>query len=265
MLNESSMEKSDSPASENITDESLTNRKPGHSRLLDLTVTLIVLMVSVFGVYYSEHAKVASIAHQNNSLDTQIATLNEEIKQQNNINNGIVAVGSLYKDPAGKIGLLSGAITMTLPQGWSRVPQQDDCSGGTIDSEATCTYVTAVAPTSLINVDGSSKWSVNVGVFDYSKSNGTAKDWFYTEYQGMAADSTIVGTTNIFTVPVNGYSTYAIDYPASASNIQAYYVIAHGSYVVVVSADIQDSLSAFDYLSTYQPSITQMVQSIKFQ
>ena len=242
--------------------------QPKDKKLFGLVVILILLIgiIAAFGIYRKLHEDARNLASQNNTLNSQIASLNGKIKKQQDINNGVVPAGSIYKAPAGKIGLLNGAITMTMPKGWTNITQ-GYCTGGTIDSNANCEDIAAIAPSTLIKYYSgvkSATWSVSIGVFDYSSSDVSAKDWFYTKYQGMPANSTITGTTNIFTTPVNGYSTYAIDYPGYSST-QAYYVIAHGDYAVVVSAGVQDSGGGFDYRTTYQPLINQMVQSIKFQ
>jgi|GEM_PF-3367859 len=268
------MENTDTLA-ENAANEPLTTRKPEHSKLLVLVVTLILVIgvVSAVGVYYKEHANVASVARQNSLLNTQVTTLNNEIRQQNNINSGIVSAGSVYKHPTGKIGLLNSSITMTLPKGWIRVPSSG-CTGGTIDSTIVCQDTAAVAPSNLVSSDGTTKWSTTIGVFNYSSADGDGKNWYYTKYEGMSAGSDLTAINPILST-INSYSAYSEERQAfhvgysEPEYVFADYAVVHGQYGVVVGAQVEagavDGPSAFDYRTTYQPLINQMVQSIKFQ
>ena len=244
-------------------------------KLLDLVVVLILgfSIVLAFGVYHKEHTNTDNIVRQNNLLSSQASTLDSKIKQQDDINNGIVTVGSVYKDPTGKIGLLNGVITMTLPKNWVRLPASG-CTGGTIDSAIVCQDTTAVAPSNLVNSDGTAKWSVSIGAFDYSSTDGNAKNWYYTKYEGMSAGSDLTAI-NPVSSSINGYSAYSEERQAfhvgynDPEYVFADYAVVHGQYGVVVGAQVEagavDGPSAFDYRTPYQPLINQMVQSIKFQ
>jgi hypothetical protein len=252
-------------------------QKPKTQKLVGLIVILILVIgiALVFGTYHKENGDATKITDQNNSLSSRIVSLNSKIKQQQNINNGVVSAGSIYKDPTGKIGLLNGVISMALPNGWKRLPASS-CTGGSIDSNVTCEDVANVAPSDLIKSDGTASWSANIGVFDYSSSDGSAKSWYESKYFGSTLAS--FGTpeaVNISETPINGYSALSFQWAAippvdNPDYTNAVYVVVHGSYGVVVSAQVQASTvygaaNAFDYRTTYQPLISQMVQSIKFQ
>jgi Flp pilus assembly protein TadG len=249
---------------------------PGKHHTFSLVIVLLIIAVGTgvaAGVYYLEQAKAKTITDQNSTLGAQALTLNKEIKQQNDINNGIVPASQIYKDPAGGIGLVNGAITLTLPKGWVRVPQ-NNCTGGTIDSTAVCQDITAVAPSNLVNSDGTAKWSVNIGVFSYNSSDGSAQNWYETKYDGSPLVS--YGTPqaiNISTTPISGYSALSFQFVSppldNPDYTNAHYAVVNGKYAVEVDAQVQAGAiygtSAFDYRATYLPQITQMMQTIRFQ
>jgi hypothetical protein len=243
-----------------------------------VVVSLIILagVAAAFVIYFHDGAKIKSLDSENNALNTQTASLKIQVQQQNNINNGVVAPGSIYKDPAGGIGLVNGAVTFTLPSNWKRVPHES-CAGGTIDSTAVCQDVASIAPGNMVESDGTSKWSATIGVYDYASTDGSARNWFESVYyHSPLADLGNPEAANISQSPVNGYSALSFDYvatnpaPTPPDYTDAFFTVVHGSYAVVVSAQVQASTAygnanAFDYTSTYLPELTKMVQSIKFQ
>jgi hypothetical protein len=269
------MENPETPPTENAANKPLAVRKPGHSKLSIVIVLLILVsgILSGFSVYHKEHTDAAGVVLQNSRLNTQITTLTNEIRQQNNINSGAVSEGSGYKDPTGKVGLLNGAITMTLPKGWVRVPESG-CTGGTIDSTIVCQDTAAVAPSNLVSSDGTAKWSAAIGVFNYSSADGDSKNWYYTKYEGKPAGSDLTAI-NPVTLTINSYNAYSEERQAfhvgysDPEYVFADYAVVHGQYGVVVNTQVEagtiDGPGAFDYRATYQPLINQMVQSIKFQ
>ncbi len=244
--------------------------KHRHTILIALFV-LVIAAGSAFGVYESEQSKASKVVSLNSSLNTQAISLNKEIKQQTDTNNGVGAPGSVYKDPAGGIGLVNGAITLTLPSGWVRVPA-DLCTGGTIDSTIVCQDIAAVAPKSLVKPDGTASWSVPIKVFGYTSSNGSAENWLYSDYEGGYS----TGAIDVSSSPINGYNAYSYEYQAfdiygpAPEYTQAYYAVVHGKYGLVIDTMIQSGSSpsqqgSYDYRATYQPQIEQMLKTIKFQ
>jgi hypothetical protein len=228
----------------------------------------------IVGTYYLEKSRSDKLSVQNSVLAAQITELTGEIKQQTDINNGTVAAGKVYKDPAGGIGLVNGAITLTLPKGWVRIPQAD-CTGGTIDSTAVCQDIAAVAPSHLVRADGSASWSVRTSVFSYSSNDGSAKNW----YEGIYDHNPLASygspeAVNISTDPINGYSALSFQFVSppldNPDYTAAHFALVHGKYAVEVDAWIQAGKefgggTAFDYRTSYLPEIIKMMQSIKFQ
>jgi len=268
------MKKTKSASAEPITVTAASTSSGQKLLLLAVFAILIIGLMVAGAIYQAEHARAGHIARQNDLLSSQIATLNNQIKQQNNINNGIVPAGAVYKDPAGKIGLVNGSITMTLPKDWVRLPQ-GYCSIGSIDSTAVCEDTAAVAPRDLVKSDGTATWSAEIGVFDYSGADGTAKSWYENKYSGDTLAS--FGTPkaiNISEAPVNGYSALSFQWVSlpldNPDYTNAEFAVAHDKYGVTVTAQVQVGTSynpanAFDYRTTYLPLLNQMVQSIKFQ
>lgn len=259
--------------------DSKINAQPIEKKGAEFVAWLAFALIILVGVslavwiYVHDSSKVRSLTSQNNVLNTQTASLKTQIQQQADINNGVVAPSSFYKDPAGKIGLLNGAITMTMPSGWVRLPQ-NYCGGGSVDSNVNCEDVAAVAPNNIVKPNGTTNWSASIGVFDYNSSDGTARSWYEKKYFGDTLASYLSPVaTNISEAPVSGYSSLVFQWVAQPLNNPEYtnavYVIVHGRYGVVVNAQVQTSTvygtNAFDYRATYQPLINQMVQSIKFQ
>ncbi len=247
--------------------------KPKDQNFLRLVVILILVIgiALSYGTYHKKSGDVSNITTQNSSLNSQITSLNNKIKQQQDTNNGVVPAGSVYKDPSGEIGLLNGAITLTLPSGWVRVPSSS-CTGGTIDSTIVCQDIAAVAPKSLVKSDGTVSWSVPIKVFDYSSSDGSAENWFNTKYTGALN----TGAINVFTAPINGYSAYSFDYQAfdiyglAPEYTEASYAVAHGKYAIAIDAIVKSGSTpsaqgSYDYRNTYQLQIEQMLKSIKIQ
>lgn len=267
------MEKSDTLPSQEIDSKSTQLPKPKDQNLLRLVVILILVIgiALSYGTYHKKSGDVSNITTQNSSLNSQIESLNNKTKQQQNINNGVVSAGSVYKDPSGEIGLLNGAITLTLPSGWVRVPSSS-CTGGTIDSTIVCQDIATVAPKSLIKSGGTVSWSVPIKVFDYSSSDGSAENWFNTKYTGALN----TGAMNVSTAPINGYSAYSFEYQAfdiygpAPEYTEASYAVAHGKYAIAIDAFVQSGSTpsakgSYDYRNTYQPQIEQMLKSIKIQ
>lgn len=248
-----------------------------HSKKLSLWMVclmfIILALISAGVAYLKEHSKTATLSHQNSQLSAQETILDNEVKQQNNTNHDIVSTSTVYKDPPGKIELANGTITMTLPKSWMRMPA-GECTGGTIDSTIVCQDIASVAPSNMINTDGTTKWSANVEVFDYNNSDGDAKNWYYTKYEDMPAGSDLSAVNPISSL-INGYSAYSEQIEAfyTGTNdpeyVDAYYAVVHGQYGVVITTQIEagsiNGPNAFDYRTTLQPLINQMVQSIKFQ
>lgn len=248
-----------------------------HSKKLSLWMVCLTFIILAFisgGVtYLKEHSKTTTLAHQNSQLSIQETLLDNEVRQQNNANKDIVSTGAAYKDPPDKIGLFNGAITMALPKGWIRMPA-GECTGGTIDSTIVCQDIASVTPSSMVTNDGTTKWNANIEVFDYNNSDGDAKNWYYTKYEDMPAGSDLSAVNPISSL-INGYSAYSEEMEAfyTGTNdpeyVDAYYAVVHGQYGVVVTSQVEagsiNGPNAFDYRTTLQPLINQMVQSIKFQ
>ncbi len=247
-----------------------------HHSILTASLILVIAAGAAYGVYASEQSKAAKITSQNSSLNNQIAALNREIKQQNNINDDVVAKSKVYQDPSGGIGLVNGAVTFTLPSGWKRVPASF-CGGYSIGSKAVCQDVAAVAPSTLIASDGPSTWSATIEVYNYTSSNGSAASWYENVDGGdPLTDNGAPEAINVSQLPINGYSALSTliaspeTPPTPPDYTNAIFVVVRGSYAVVVSAVVQTNTGyeanvAFDYRTTYLPVLAKMVQTIRFQ
>lgn len=244
---------------------------------LGILIAVLLSFGIVASAYAVGHARITNVTRQNNALKAQASSLSKQIKQQDDINKGIVSASDEYKDPDGGLGLLDGAITFTLPKDWSRVPATD-CSGGSRDSEVLCYDVAAIAPKSLIN-DGKSNWSAGVAVFEYKSTDGSAQNWYETKYDGTPlANYNIPIILNLKTDPINGDSAVSFQaeggvYKGTLAYTNAFYVLVHGKYAVLVHARLQDGgvygsypgAKPYDYRTTYEPILRQFIESIKFK
>jgi len=242
---------------------------------------ILVAILFSFGVigsaYITGPVKIASGTRQNNELKAKVLSLNEQIKQQNNLNQGITLANNEYKDSAGKLGLVDGAITFELPKDWARVPTTS-CSGGSRDSEVLCYDVAAIAPKSLIN-EGQSNWSAEVAVFEYKSTEGSAQNWYEARYDGMPlASYNVPSALNLKTDVINGDSSVSFQlvgeiYKGVTAYTNAFYVVVHGKYAVLVHARLQDGgvygsypgAKPYDYRTIYEPILRHFIESIKFK
>jgi hypothetical protein len=216
-------------------------------------------------LYIMEHGKVTAAINDNSALQLQATALQSQIKQQDDINKGIAKPANAYKDPAGGLGMVDGAVTFTLPKDWARAAASSCQPGANITSQVLCYDVAKIKP-------ASADWSANVAVYEYSSAVGTARQWVETKYSEPLSNFVEPSVKDIVVDPIGGNS--AISYntvSGTASNpnyIYATYVVVHGKYAVVVTAQVQTKMvgqSAYDYRQTYQPALKQFIDSVRFK
>ena len=268
------MDNPDIPEPSNVAVNHVQTHKSSKVLYFVIPILLIFGALTIFYIYHTEQSKANKISQANQQLTSQTLKLNDEIKKQQDINSGAVAASAVYKDPQGKIGLVNGSITMNLPNGWVRTPASD-CTGGTIDSTAVCQDIATVTPSKFVKSDGTNSWGATVSVFSYNNSDGSARHWYESIYNGSPLSS--YGTPqaiNISEAPINGYSALIFQWAGippinNPDYTNAEYTVVHGKYAVVLTAQVQASTvygdQAFDYRSTYMPLLNQMIKSIKFQ
>jgi len=249
---------------------------PKRKKTIVWVIFIIILGAGLITYFYSVgHSKVAILKGKNNSLSVQAANLRQQIQKQDNVNDGTVPANSVYKDPAGGIGMVNGAVIFTLPKDWVRQPVTG-CMGGSVGSDVTCYDIASIAPKALVDSKGAASWSASVAVYAYASSDGSARSWYEKKYDGtpIANYNTPVGIS-INEASIGDYSALSyervygpLDNP---DQDQGFYVVVHGMYAVVVTATLKDvqtyqgTQPVFDYRSTYGLDLTHFIQSVKFK
>lgn len=242
--------------------------------------TLILLIAGVgltAGVYAFKHAHLAKMIDKNDEITARVSDLEGKIKRQNDINDGVVAADDKYKDPKGKLGLLDGAITFTMPKGWSRATAEH-CTGGFRDSKVLCYDIATIAPdnppAALTGDDGVSHWSAKAAVYKYEGADGSAQNWHETKYDATPLVSYgIPAIRNINTDDINGDSSLSFEIVDDPAYVRVRHIVVHGRYAVLMEAQLQDGgiygsypgVKPYDFRDTYGPILRQFFESVKFQ
>ena len=221
---------------------------------------IALVVIAVNGVVYLQARQVTS---SNLRLQAQVTSLQAAVAHRSNVNT---AAPTRYKDPAGSLGLMQGAITLTLPTGWQRQPAGDCGAGANIDSKVLCYDIAGVT-------DAKKLFKVTLSVYAYSSSDGPAKAWVSNQYDRGLASYLTPTLSNATESIVNGNSAYsyevvATDHP-QPDYVNATYVVVHGKYAVVAVATVEDGgvyggVRPYDYRQTYQPLLTSMMQTVRF-
>lgn len=232
-----------------------------------LPVIFVLCLAAGGALFWHEHAHVSALERTQRQINAQTSSLKTAITKQDNINNGIVANVATYQDPAGKLGMMNGAVLLTLPLGWTRAAA-DSCDGGaTIDSQVLCYDVASVS-------SADKKFTATVAVYDHSNTGEAAQQWDENEYDEPLSEYVIPSVADISTQPVNGNS--AISYELiddegtpQPSYVNATYITAHGKYAVVITAQLESNgdygTVTYDYRQTYGPLLQQFAQSVEFK
>ena len=173
-------------------------------------VAIVVLGLALVAfVYETKYRQATSATHANRQLTSQIALLKANIQKQNDMNNGAAAVtGAAAK--ASVVSMVNGAVAFTLPQGWTQTPANGCAGGGNIDSQILCYDVA--------NITASDKtFSAGVAVYQYSVSDGTAKQWAESKYDSGLDEYITPSVAVLSDASVNGDSafSYTLTEPAA--------------------------------------------------
>jgi len=250
------------------------NTKRSRATIIYLLVSVVVAGGLAYGGYSLENGKKDQLAQQLRSIDTRLTDLQTKTKQQDNINKGIVPSNNTYQDPKGKLGLLDGKILFTLPENWVRLPSQS-CSLHNIDATVLCYDTAEIAPKNQAADSKDPYWNANISVFQYKNTDGTARGWFENEYStGPLEDASGYSSTKIDESNINGNSALIVkNGEQNEGDSYNFYTIAHGSYAVIVSAQLKygavygtyPGAPPYDYTSTYGPVLDQFIKSINFK
>ena len=214
--------------------------------------------------------KLHELSLSNDEIRANIAILEPKLKEQINTNLRIVGEDKVYEDPAGKLGLLDGKITFTLPEGWARTTASN-CSGGSRDSDVLCYDIVAITP------EGSSapQLTAEIAVFEHKEDDGNAQSWYETRYDGTPlVNYSTPSVSHLETRTLRGDSTMSFQMvrgnEADPADINTYSVIIHGKYAVVLRARIQydgayPGTEPYDHRDTYLPILQQIFESIQFE
>ena len=240
--------------------------------VLFLVIVVVLGLTLVGSTYEARHRHVVSLTHTNAQLASQAASLKANLQKQTDINNGTVSVASTPVK-AGVVSMVNGAITFTLPQGWTQTPASGCAGGATIDNQVLCYDVANITTPDKA-------FSAGVAVYQYKTSDGTARQWVENGYFGPLNTFDIPFATVLSDAPINGDSAFSYTLTESATGSQstpdyvdATYVVVHGTYAVVVEAQVEQNgyygqapgVQPYDYRQKYQPLMQQFIQSVKFK
>jgi type II secretory pathway pseudopilin PulG len=125
-----------------------------------------------------------------------------------------------------KVSLLSGAITLSVPNGWKEGDAPHPCQSPTDKTacQAQAFVVPTDGPKTLANEPyGAYSWAYTAG------GATSAQDWFVHTYEGGSSSAQDQTSTD----PINGYSTYVYKQNTDSYN-DVWYVFLKGDTVVVV-------------------------------
>lgn len=254
-----------------ITQEGTARQVPYNRREQILIIVLALVAASCLAYIAWGQYRTHTLAQRNSTLAAESASLDQQIKKQNDINNGIAKPNPDAKTP-GAVHLLDGNITFKLPDDWVEV-SVDDCRPATRLTTLACQDVAAIAPKSMAASDGTAKWSVKVSVFEFGKYGQSLLQWLADEY----FDVPLYANSDLYILesnaPINGYEAQSVSYvfgddKTNVLYFKEYYsAVAHKDYAVVVDADVYESRinnTNYDY-SPYLNDIKSFVASVRYK